>query len=539
MSANLIRKRRVFDEKLPDAVIRLARTGDSIRPVDTPQPPIRISNIPVTDSLPPDRPQGFSSAEAGYQNATQPVNGGIATDALKRISIPTETNGGPSGMQPTIRLPQSYQTVPSVFGGDAAPIEAPVIAASRDRRTQPDSPLIRTAENYNASMSAPRDFGQDKEGNQRTHGREGAVGRIESFLKGAWDNYSHGGSALSALMSGGASAANTNRNATIRLQRQQAENANEYGNQIQLAGEREKILDAQSQRSNRDAMTQKALNPAHKVTYKPNAQGQILRIEDDPQGGEPRVTIVSSAKKTVAPNVHEIDGRLKIFNPETRQFDDALDANGQPITSEIHTPVSFTIGGKTYKVSPNTAAMAQATGERFNISQAATESRFARGEERQDARDERRDQKQQTQDEAQRWKEASGRMAKLGALYKARDRARALANDSEAPNQDANAQTYQDLDNQIQGEEVEIQRLYPDQFEQVDATPSVPGVGVALGGQGIRQLKLKPAPVRSAPSGRTGKFYTRAQVQAYADKAFQGDYGKARANVEAEGFQIQ
>jgi hypothetical protein len=109
MSANLIRKRRVFDEKLPsgesvnDAVIRLARTGDSIRPVDTPQPPIRISSIPVTDSLPPDRPQGFPSAEAGYQNATQPINRDIATDALKRISIPTEMSNEPSGMQPVVR----------------------------------------------------------------------------------------------------------------------------------------------------------------------------------------------------------------------------------------------------------------------------------------------------------------------------------------------------------------------------------------------------------------------------------------------------
>jgi hypothetical protein len=257
------------------------------------------------------------------------------------------------------------------------------------------------------------------------------------------------------------------------------------------------IADAEVDRDHKRAMAEKARRvPASKITYKQNAQGQVLRIKENPDG-EPEVSIVDRAKKTIAPNVREIDGRLKIFNPETRQFDDALDSNGRPITSELKTPVNFTIGGVTYKVTPSTAAMATATGQRFEISQANTNADQSYKDNR----------------------EAEDRRAK-NEEYKAQ----ADSLDAEADNLEFRAKGNLSIDPQ----ESERMRREAEQKRREARAAR-------------RQILPDITPRSTSPSPRpssTRRTYTKDEVQRYADAHFKGDYNKAKEKVLNDGFGI-
>ncbi len=119
-----------------------------------------------------------------------------------------------------------------------------------------------------------------------------------------------------------------------------------------------------------------------KPTWKSDAQGRLIRYTPQPDGSTRR-EVVENVTKTKLPKTVWADGVLKQFNDDTREWDDAVDKKGNRVTDQLRTPTQVEINGKTFTVSPNTAAMATATGERFNI----TEDRAERGEARADERD--------------------------------------------------------------------------------------------------------------------------------------------------------
>jgi hypothetical protein len=203
-----------------------------------------VSQIPVTDNLPP---EGFSSPDSGYENATrQPVRDDAPPTRPRMVNPvsnladtyrnqPLETDTSVPDNSVGLRPVDNYQTMPSRFGGNVAPVAVADTSARRDRLVKPVDPYQRAQENYNASLTAPPDYGQqaardpltgkvqiDPESGkpimvQRTHGKEGFGGRVVSFLEGAANDYIHGGNALTALMSGGESAVDTNRNAEVAV----------------------------------------------------------------------------------------------------------------------------------------------------------------------------------------------------------------------------------------------------------------------------------------------------------------------------------
>lgn len=145
---------------------------------------------------------------------------------------------------------------------------------------------------------------------------------------------------------------------------------------------RAKVGDWEIRQRTADQNQQKINAAANKAVYKMDAQGRIIKII--PQAGGPdKVETVSKAVKTKIPHTVWADGKLKIWNSETAQFDDAKDTNDQEITDTIRTPVKVNIAGQTFTISPNTAALATATGERFAI----TDDRAERGEARTDTKD--------------------------------------------------------------------------------------------------------------------------------------------------------
>jgi hypothetical protein len=121
---------------------------------------------------------------------------------------------------------------------------------------------------------------------------------------------------------------------------------------------------------------------ANKPIYRKDAQGRIVKITPQADGADKTETVVNVVK-TAVPHTVWADGQLKIWNPESGRYDNAKDTQDREITDELKTPVTVDINGKKFRVAPNTAAMATATGERFNI----TEDRAERGEVRQDERD--------------------------------------------------------------------------------------------------------------------------------------------------------
>lgn len=119
-----------------------------------------------------------------------------------------------------------------------------------------------------------------------------------------------------------------------------------------------------------------------KSVYRNDAQGRVVKITPQPDGQDKIETVVN-VTKTKVPHTVWADGKLKIWNPETSRYDDAKDTQDREITDELKTPVTVDINGKKFRVAPNTAAMATATGDRFNI----TEERAERGEQRTEERD--------------------------------------------------------------------------------------------------------------------------------------------------------
>jgi hypothetical protein len=222
----LMRRRKVFDERTPsgetvDELVR--RYAPAIKSILAEEPPVRLQpivrtgDIPVTDSLP--APQvGFRTPEVGYQNATNSVmppsetrlrrvspeqldvagqypsisnatpipnapdvsnvSPNVITEALRRIHTPQlETNSQPTDSTPRLQPIAPYETINGVV-----PITANDTSA-RDRLVRPVDPLLKAGENDAYARSAPLDYGQDKEGNQRVKPAGGFGGRLKAGLK--------------------------------------------------------------------------------------------------------------------------------------------------------------------------------------------------------------------------------------------------------------------------------------------------------------------------------------------------------------------
>lgn len=114
----------------------------------------------------------------------------------------------------------------------------------------------------------------------------------------------------------------------------------------------------------------------YKPVYMKDAQGRNVKSTPQPDGAPDKVEVITNSVKTVIPNTEWIDGTLKVWNTDTKRFDDARDTNNNVITSELKTPVTVEIGGKRFRMTPNQAGTATALSERFNI----TEDRAERAE---------------------------------------------------------------------------------------------------------------------------------------------------------------
>jgi hypothetical protein len=207
--------------------------------------------------LPPVQPQGFSTPDAGYQNAIRPNNLSspptiTATNNVpvinknpsdaRSMDAPVVSNASTINTNQVIGRNPFADTQPSLadrYMATAQPYDessnAPVIAASRARTTQPVDQMIRASENYNAAMGSQPFFGTDKEGNIKPHADKGFGGRLKAGLKRFGYGMLRGEGILGAGADAVEGAINPDINAQERLQRTQAADAREYGNQIQLA----------------------------------------------------------------------------------------------------------------------------------------------------------------------------------------------------------------------------------------------------------------------------------------------------------------
>lgn len=141
---------------------------------------------------------------------------------------------------------------------------------------------------------------------------------------------------------------------------------------------RAKVGDWETHRRTADQNQQKIDATSRKPNYFTDAQGRRMKAIPQPDGPD-KVETVSDVVRTIIPHTEFIDGRLMERDQETGRYSPAKDEKGNELTDVIKTPVTVVINGKKFRVSPNTAAMATATGERFNI----TEDRAERGETRQ------------------------------------------------------------------------------------------------------------------------------------------------------------
>lgn len=254
------------------------------------------------------------------------------------------------------------ETMADKYMASATPYEDPKpvlnTSAFRDRLAKPVDPYQRAQENYNASMTAPPDYGQDSQGNQRTHGKEGIGGRILSFLKGAANDYTHGGNALTALMSGTESAVDTNRNAKLRLQERQAKNAGEYGQQVKLKGEQARIQNEQLEAATRaDALRRDPQDRQNKLdeAERDNIRGIYTNLDDfDPVKNPEHQQLAARAQalgmilpakaKGEAHKPIEVlgpDGMTytrQIWSPEKNDYVPQL-INGQPVVTRKVSPL--------------------------------------------------------------------------------------------------------------------------------------------------------------------------------------------------------
>lgn len=246
---------------------------------------------------------------------------------------------------------------------------------------------------------------------------------------------------------------------------------------------------------------------ANKPIYKTDAQGRIVKIT--PQKDAPdKVETVSKVVKTKVPHTVWADGRLKLWNSETGQFDDAKDTNNKEIDDTIRTPVKVEIAGQTFTVSPNAAAMATATGERFNI----TEDRAERAETRRDTSD--------TQDRAAK---AAGLVGDITRAREAMAAAKtALAKDSG----DTKAQrAFDEARTFGLSKAKELNDGYGDLYKAGEGSEGTPFYEARSSGQQTQSARPKgtwnPRKFAQAYRAKHGHNPTQAEIDAYAAAANQ------------------
>ncbi|HWT01176.1 MAG TPA: sigma-70 family RNA polymerase sigma factor [Pyrinomonadaceae bacterium] len=353
-------------------------------------------------------PSGESVNDAVLRAVPLLHNAGGENDAPEPLTrrravgmpIPVETGGLivndiPPLMRSPIARVGSLSTVdalpalerpPTLVEGSHMLSPSEVASTGRLRLTQPVDPLIRAAENSAYADSSRPDFGQDKFGNPRTQAKRGFWGRFGAFGKALGQGMLEGRGLIPSLAGGAHAAADPDILAEGRLKRVQAENQQELVNQVGLRRAMTGIQSDQILDDWRKAQTRKILSPPQpKPIYRTNAQGQIVKITPGAEGEADRTEVVVSAKRTGAPNTQWADGKLLIFNPESRQYEPAADNQGREITDTLRTPVEFEIAGQRFKVSPNTAAMATATGERAKVEQINEQTKYASEWERREA----------------------------------------------------------------------------------------------------------------------------------------------------------
>lgn len=236
-----------------------------------------------------------------------------------------------------------------------------------------------------------------------------------------------------------------------------------------------------------------------KPIYTKDAQGRAIKIIPQGEGQPDKVEVVSNVTKTKVPHTEWIDGKLKIWNPETGHYDAATDTNGNELSDQIRTPVQVEIAGKTFTVSPNTAAMATATGERFSITE---------------ARAERQEGRQETQYSQKRQADAAGRIA----IYN-----NAKLN---AANPDLSPEVRKQWENFAVSKRKEIENADGDMVE-FDPT----------GNANMRPASA-PAPTASPRTGpkKAGSIQAKEDpaVRAYANQYYGGSYQKAYEAIQAQ-----
>jgi hypothetical protein len=219
----------------------------------------------------------------------------------------------------------------------------------RPRLTQPVNPLTRALENYQAGLSAPPDYGQDSQGNQRTQAKRGFGGRALAFLKTLGTDVLQGRGVVPAAADATYSAINPDRLAQERLQRVRAGNQQEVGNQIGIANEQAKIASEQTDTAYKNVLMRDKLNPPEKftyrkqggITYRIGADGKAAPLMDmqgnelPPEVGQPHVREVLAE-----------DGITKIlsqWNPQTGKWGDVT-RNGAPARTGYTPPVDPATG---------------------------------------------------------------------------------------------------------------------------------------------------------------------------------------------------
>jgi hypothetical protein len=432
--------------------------------------------------------------------------------------------------------------------------DAPMVAsATRERRTQPRDMLkeateatsVPTTPNYGWEKlrDAAGHVERDPETGQelkvaRTEARHDKLGRLIAFGKTLGEGLLSGEGLPRSAMRAISDAKNPEQRAQRGAKLQDLRNQQDEGKQIQLANEQAKLGQIQ-------ANTQRALQPKKHISR--NAQGQPIEITEDPTGGESTVRILDKTTKTVAPNTEWVDDRLKVWNPDTRRYDDALDTNGQPITSALKQAVDYTVDGETYTVTPTTALNARSMNEKFNITKKMEADRannqydieaqnWDKGETDRVAKE--------TEDYNRALADEEERARQLGELQKEQEENRKVADDSGTHQAQASDGKWYSYPNRTAQERAaararanqisdDIGRLERQKKSPTKPRPAQPFKRPQLSAPAV-------SPGKVVPQGKSsGKFYTKAQVQSYADKAFNGDFNKAKANVEAEGFTVQ
>ena len=322
------------------------------------------------------------------QPADQPeVAGQYTVPQLLRRPVPVTTE---SIINPDVpQRPQvAYETLP---GTNIAPMSAGDVTLARPRLVNPVNPLTKAVENYQASMSAPPDFGQDKNGNQRTEAKRGWGGRTIAFLKTLGEDMLSGQGLLPSLADASYSAADPDIRAKRKLERVRAGNRQELGNQVELAGEAARLEQAQAQT---DWMRQRPALEGARVA------NQTRRLTQADVAAERKAVLDSlKTRRTLdADRDAELITRARQsgievdpenFGKGTRGiwiegvYSDPLTGepvlrDGKPIVDRTKVPVEY----EGYMVTPGTVVTARATAENRNYQRgrdAVSDQRYEEG----------------------------------------------------------------------------------------------------------------------------------------------------------------